>query len=272
MKSSAGRPFFKMTGSGNDFVIFDARSEPAGELERPERIQALSARGTGVGSDGVVFIDPSSRADYYMRYYNSDGSRASMCGNASLCSARLAVELGLVDPAGFSFESDAGVYRARIRDGEPEIDVDAIEIVQPELPLGRVDGERKLGYAVAGNPHYVVFCDSVAGVDVEGRGRELRMDPSQPEGANVNFVSREPEGWAIRTYERGVEGETLACGTGSVASAILLTTWGEARSGAIFRTKSGRRLTVSLRKDGTRWLASLRGEGRLVYRGELQDV
>jgi diaminopimelate epimerase len=261
-----------MTGSGNDFVIFDARSEPAGELDRPERMQALCARGTGVGADGVVFIEPSNRADYYMRYHNSDGSRAEMCGNASLCSARLAVELGLVDPGGFTFEADAGVYRARIRDGEPEIDVDAIEVVRPELPIERQTGERKLGYAVAGNPHLVVLCDSVAGVDVDSRGRELRRDPGQPGGANVNFLSREPEGWAIRTYERGVEGETLACGTGSVASAILLTTWGEAKSGASFRTKSGRRLTVSLRRDGSRWLASLRGEGRLVFRGDLQDV
>jgi len=270
--SSTRRPFFKMTGSGNDFVIFDARSEPAGELERPERIQAVSARGTGVGADGVVFLEPSSRADYLMRYFNSDGSRASLCGNASLCSARLAVELGMVEPGGFTFESDAGVLKARIREGEPEIDLEAIEVVRPELPIARRSGENRLGYAVAGVPHLVVVCDSVAKVDVEGRGRVLRHDPGQPDGANVNFLSREPDGWAIRTFERGVEGETLACGTGAVASAVLLTSWGESKGGAVFRTQSGRLLTVTLRQDTGRWLASLRGEGRLVFRGELAEI
>jgi diaminopimelate epimerase len=272
VNESSGRPFFKMTGSGNDFVIFDARTEPVGELERPDRIQALSARGTGIGADGVVFIQPSSRADYLMRYFNSDGSKAAMCGNAALCCARLAVELGLVDAAGFAFESDAGVIQARIRDGEPEIDMDAIEVVRPEMPIGRREGERRLGFAVVGNPHLVVACDSVANLDVDNRGRTLRFDPGQPEGANVNFLSREPEGWAIRTYERGVEGETLACGTGAVASAILLTAWGEAKGGVVLRTRSGCRLTVTVRRDGNQWIGSLRGEGRLVFRGALAEI
>src|SRR5918912_3917773 len=95
-----GRPFFKMSGSGNDFVVFDARAEPPGELERVDVIRAMSARGTGIGADGVVFLESSPTADFRMTYYNSDGSRASFCGNAALCCTRLAVELGAGDPSG----------------------------------------------------------------------------------------------------------------------------------------------------------------------------
>ena len=110
MKASRdGRAFVKMTGSGNDFVFFDARQEAAGELATPRRIAELCARGTGIGADGVVFLEPSAEADFAIRYFNSDGSLASLCGNASLCSTRLAAELGAADPAGMSFVTGAGV-------------------------------------------------------------------------------------------------------------------------------------------------------------------
>ena len=267
-----GRTFYKMTGSGNDFVIFDARVEAPGELQTVERIRALCARGTGVGADGVVFLERSSTADYLMRYFNSDGSRASLCGNASLCSARLAVDLGMVSPEGFTFESDAGLLQARVRDGEPEIDFEPVTIVRDDAGIPKEKGEQGLGFALAGVPHLVAACADVEAVELERRGARLRHDPGEPEGANVNFVSPEGDHWNIRTFERGVEGETLACGTGAVASAILLTVWGKASGPVVLRTRSGRSLTVTLRRDGSRWLPSLLGEGRLVFRGELAAV
>jgi diaminopimelate epimerase len=124
-----------------------------------------------------------------------------------------------------------------------------------------------------GVPHVVILCDAVDEIDVIARGRKIRMDPSlRPDGANVNFVAPRPEGgWAIRTYERGVEGETLACGTGAISSAILLNAWGASGAETTFTTRSDRPVVVRLRRDGDHWWPTLRGQGRLVFTGELAD-
>jgi diaminopimelate epimerase len=130
-----------------------------------------------------------------------------------------------------------------------------------------------MGFAIAGVPHVVVLCEDVSTVDVVGRGRPLRHDPSFRQGANVNFVSRDAGRWRMRTYERGVEGETLACGTGAVATAALLAAWGDAADGPVeLRTRSGRVLRVRLRREGDRLYPSLGGEARIVFRGVLAEV
>ncbi len=268
-----GRQFYKMSGSGNDFVFFDCRRDPPGELETTSRIVELCARGPGVGADGVVFLLPSDRKAYRMRYYNADGSLGELCGNASLCSVRLAVELDLAPAAGFEFDTDAGTLSARLRDGLPEIDLEAVSDVQPkfgQIPKGR--GESDLGFAMAGVPHVVVTCPDVESADVLGRGAELRSHRSLAYGANVDFLSESPSGWSMRTYERGVEGETLACGTGAVASAILLKEWGKIGDRVSLRTRSGRVLDVSLKQRDGVWYPSLRGEGRIVFEGRLREV
>ena len=216
----SGRAFYKMSGSGNDFVVVDAMTSPAEALMRPDTVQAICARATGVGADGIVFLEPSSRADYRMTYLNSDGSRADLCGNASLCSARLASELGLLSSPDFHIETDAGILSARLLEDGPEIDLQPVTDVRPDLPFRLDPGERSIGFALAGVPHLVVRVADVSTVDVRQRGRPLRYDPSLEHGANVNFVSRDQSGiWGVRTYERGVEGETLACGPGAVATA-----------------------------------------------------
>lgn len=276
MRAAAGREFYKMSGSGNDFVFFDARSGAPRGVDEAERIAELCARGTGVGADGIVLLErpDAAGAAFRIRYYNADGSRAALCGNASLCSARLAVELGAAPAEGFAFGTDAGTLTARFVDGLPEIDLEPVRVVDlaPDIPLG--PGERRIGYAVAGVPHLVLLCDDVQWADVVGRGAPLRRHPSLPDGANVNFVGRDGGGWAMRTFERGVEGETLACGTGAVATAILLTAWGEAAAGEPLplRTRSGKPLTVTLRRQGELWHPSLRGEGRIVFRGTLDEL
>jgi len=122
-------------------------------------------------------------------------------------------------------------------------------------------------------PHLVILCRDVETVDVVGRGRPLRRHPGFPKGLNVNFVSRRPDGrWRYRTYERGVEAETLACGSGSAAVAILLTEWAEATGTVELETRSGKTLRVTLRRDGSVWHPSLAGEGRVVFEGHFAEL
>lgn len=275
--AARGRPFVKMSGSGNDFVFFDTRREPVRDLDTPERIQAICARGTGVGADGVVFVEPASdpAVDARIRYLNANGSPASLCGNATLCAVRyLSEELG---PAReLSILTEVGVVKGRLQGGIPEIDLAPAGSVTPDLTmdLPLASGERALGFALVGVPHVVVLVDNVETVDLAGRGAELRRHPALGRsGANVNFVAPSNGGWVMRTFERGVEGETLACGTGAVASANLVAAWSPAEANAVaLRTRSGSVLRVRLvrREPGLAPRPSLSGEGRVVFRGVLE--
>jgi diaminopimelate epimerase len=268
-----GRTFYKMSGSGNDFVMVDATREAPGALATPAVVQAVCARATGVGADGIVFLERSDVADFRMTYLNSDGSRAALCGNASLCSARLASELGIVTAPEFRVETDAGVLGARLVSGTAEVDLQPVVEVRPRLPFRLEAGERWAGFVLAGVPHLTLRVDDVEAVDVVGRGRPLRHEPSLPGGANVNFVAPAGPGrWRIRTYERGVEGETLACGTGSVATAILLADAGEAGEAVRLETRSGLAHTVRLARASGAWLPSLSGEARLVFEGRFGEL
>ncbi|MEA3245376.1 MAG: diaminopimelate epimerase, partial [Gemmatimonadota bacterium] len=222
----AGTRFWKMTGSGNDFVVIDARDGAPPGIEAPGAIAALCSRTDGIGADGVVLIERHPSDAFAIRYYNRDGSRGELCGNASLCSASLAVQLGLAGEGAFSFTTDIGPVRAVVSAGTPEIGLAPVQGLRPDVPIPLGPGERRIGFANTGVPHLVVLVDDTAAVDVPARGRELRHHPSLERGANVNFVSRGPAGWRMRTYERGVEAETQACGTGSVATAALLVAWG----------------------------------------------
>jgi diaminopimelate epimerase len=275
MPTVSGREFVKMSGSGNDFVMVDARSTQPGELAEPEVISSICARGTGIGADGIVFLLPSSRADVQLLYLNSDGSVADLCGNATLCTTRLAVRLGTGKPAGMTIETGAGIIHSRILpSGEPEIDLREVTDVRAVADGITIrEPERRVGFVQAGIPHLVIEVPDVAHVDVLGRGRPLRSHESlRPEGANVNFVAPDEGGvWAIRTYERGVEGETLACGTGAVASAILIAQWGLGSGPVTLKTRSGRKLTVRLKRTTEGWLPSLSGEARFVFEGRFGE-
>lgn len=268
-----GRPFYKLTGSGNDFVFVDVRSTSAGDLANVEAIRAVCARGSGVGADGIVFLNVGERAPVSIRYLNSDGSVAALCGNATLCTARLALELQIIGgEEDFTIATDSGDVTARFRDGRPEIDLQPVTEVQECFPAALEAGETRLGFALVGVPHVVVLCADVDRAPVFERGRRLRHHSQLAQGANVNFVSRLDDRWRIRTYERGVEAETLACGTGAVATALLLTAWGEAAQTVELETKSGRSLRVRHRRDGVRHMSSLSGEARIVFVGKLAEL
>lgn len=268
-----GREFLKLTGSGNDFVFVDARREPAGTLTSPEVVDAICRRGTGIGADGVVFVEDSKRADVRMIYLNADGSRADLCGNATLCTARVARELGMVRDGEFSIETDVGPLKARFNDGAPEIDLLPVTGLRADAGIALEKGEERMGYVVAGVPHLVIPVRDLEAVDVVGRGRPLRRHKSLEHGANVNFVRQDKDGrFSYRTYERGVEAETLACGTGAVAIAVLLTEWGLASGPVRLRTRSGRELRVRLSGPADSSTPSLSGEARLVYRGQFGEL
>ena len=269
----AGTAIYKMTGSGNDFVMVDARHT------RPEQwsaadIRAVCARGTGVGADGLVFVGPGTRPDSVrMIYFNSDGSRAAMCGNAALCSTRLAARLGLGRPQGMTLETDAGTYESRCvsPDERAELHLAPVAPPAPVPGLTLAPDEERAVLSTVGVPHLVVLVGDVSRVDVVARGRALRSNPSVgPEGANVNFVSHDGRGaWHMRTYERGVEAETLACGTGAVAAACALAEWGLAEPPVTIWTWSERPLAIRARKDpqGAYDDVWLGGQARLVVRG-----
>jgi diaminopimelate epimerase len=268
-----GVPFYKMTGSGNDFVILDGRST------RPEqwpeaRVRAICDRRNGVGADGLVILTPSTADAVRMTYWNSDGSLGAMCGNAALCCGRLAIQLQLVHSGEFCLLTDAGAVRVRAPDAHQGAEIKLPDF-DPPNPFTRSaldEGERWISLVTVGVPHLVVRVDDVETVEPATRGRALRFDPALGStGANVNFVAPESPSagtWLIRTYERGVEGETLACGTGTVAAAVSLACRGEARLPLGFRSRGGLELSVrALVSDARVSDAWLGGEGRLLFRG-----
>jgi diaminopimelate epimerase len=266
---------YKMTGSGNDFVFLDGRETALADWST-ERIVAVCDRRTGVGADGLVLLEPEGPEQVRMHFYNSDGSRAAMCGNAALCSTRLSHHLGfLTANATMTLQTDAGGVRARCTSAP-----DGAEINLPACPMPvgvaeivPIEGESWVRFTTVGVPHLVVFVDDLEQIDLPRRGRELRYHAALGSaGANVNFVAQPALGapWPIRTYERGVEGETLACGTGTVAAAIAITAMTDGTFPMAFISRGGFPLTVRATTSGD--LARdvwLEGQGRLVFTAHL---
>jgi diaminopimelate epimerase len=274
MSSYSGREFVKMSGSGNDFVMVDARRKAPGELADPKVISRLCARATGIGADGIVFLEPSEKADVRLTYLNSDGSLADLCGNATLCTTRLAIRLGAAKPEALSIETGAGIIRARILEsGLPEIDLPEVVELQPQASaIAPAGAEKRIGFVRPGIPHLVIEVPDLEAVDVVGRGRPLRFHDSLRDGANVNFVAGSAAAWSMRTYERGVEGETLACGTGAVGSAIMIAAWTGSAGPIRLETRSGRILQVRLEKSAKGWLPSLSGDAEIVFDGRFAEA
>jgi diaminopimelate epimerase len=273
-----GLVFHKMSGSGNDFVVLDGRHTRPDDWSEAQ-IRWLCDRRLGVGADGLVILTPVGPGQIRMDFWNCDGSRADMCGNAALCSTRLAAFLELEPATGMHLVTRAGTFPTRCLPGEgEEAELNLPDFPIPAAPPGLEAGPGESGFALGtvGVPHLVLEVVDLERAGLMDRGRRLRSDPVLGlAGANVNFVSKAPTGpngaqWRIRTFERGVEAETLACGTGAVAAAVALAHAGRATMPVTLTTRSGRPLRITATLSGG--LATdvwLRGEGRLVFRGVL---
>lgn len=274
--------FVKMSGGGNDFVLFDNRNGtfPRGP-EAADLIARICRRGLGVGADAVLLLEDDAEADIRMAYYNADGGEAPMCGNGALCMARYARMEGVVAAESMQIATGSGILRARVADpAEPAV---TLWLAPPrDLTLRHPDLEappyRRVGYVDTATPHVVVLMDDVTSHDVAGEGKRLRLDPRwNPLGTNVNFVRvKGRHAVRMRTYERGVEAETLSCGTGATASAILTALWGLTQPPVEVETTGGIPLTIDFTPPAAAGAVPsdprLTGDARVVYRGTLEEV
>jgi diaminopimelate epimerase len=266
--------FHKMSGAGNDFVVLDNRDGSVPVEGRERWIAAVCRRGLSVGADGVLLVEPAQDGGHFrMRYYNSDGGEAETCGNGARCIARFAHNIGAA-PEKMRFETMAGPYDAEVfDDGQVEIGMSdpfdlrrGVSLAFDDLPAVEAD------HLNTGVPHAVVWVDDVDSLDVEQMGRAIRRHEAfAPAGANANFAQIiDRSTLSVRTYERGVEAETLACGTGCVAAAALGALAGRVDPPVAVGTHGGATLTIGFERDGEAFRGvTLRGEARLVYRGEL---
>lgn len=207
------QPFYKYHGAGNDFILIDDRSNHIHETYDQARIAHHCDRHFGIGADGMMFLRSHADFDFEMVYYNSDGAPSSMCGNGGRCIVRFAADLGLIESS-CTFLAVDGPHEAALLDND-WVSLKMSDVNHWENPASDV-------YILdTGSPHYVRFGQTIEQVDVVDEGRAIRYSPEfRAKGINVNFIERSAKGLKIATYERGVENETLACGTGVTAAAI----------------------------------------------------
>jgi len=263
--------FTKMNGAGNDFVLIDNRK---GDVQlRPEQIVRLCDRHHGVGADGILLLEPAQDgADFRMRYYNADGGEAEMCGNGARCFARFANKVaGARDM--ISFETPAGVIGAQLLGELVTLKMSEPTDLRMNVRL-EVEGEDvSLHFINSGVPHVIAPVARVDMVDVLACGAAIRRHKLfAPKGANVNFLEKlGPQRIAIRTFERGVEGETLACGTGVVASALIFSVLENVAGPIDVLVHGGSELSVSFDRAGDQFRnVTLTGPAEFVFEGTIE--
>lgn len=263
--------FSKMAGGGNDFVVLDNRTGRIGDAAALTR--RICTPHLSVGADGLILIENTPRATFRMRYLNADGSLADFCANGTRCAARFAY-VNVIAPKRMTIETGAGIVGAEVSEGgHVTLSLQPPHSFEPDRPL-RVSETVICGSSIiVGVPHYVVFLrDELWSQDIVPLGRALRSHPElQPAGANINFVVvRDPGTIEVRTYERGVEAETLSCGSGVVASAVTSALFGKTKAPVKVLTRSGITLEVSFALDGgVPRDVQLRGDARIVYRATM---
>ncbi len=273
--SKVGEPmiFFKMSGHGNDFIVFNGDG-PSQETDWRECAALWCSRRTSVGADGLLVVEPSEKADFKLRIFNSDGSEAEMCGNGARCAARFAEVKGIAGSR-MTFETAAGIIGASTEGDVVSINLTEPKVVDSDILLN-IDGtELHVCSIDPGVPHSVVFRDHVMEMtadEVIAMGRFIRNHPVfDPEGTNVDFVEvMGPSLIRVRTYERGVEAETMACGTGAVASAIVCHLCRGVGDPPIAVQMPGGVLMVEFKKEGDVFKdVWLKGEVHWIYKGEI---
>lgn len=259
--------FFKMSASGNDFIVIDNRDKAidAQVGDVPLFVKRVCERRHSVGSDGLILIENSESADFAWRFYNADGSVAEMCGNGGRCAARFAFIKGIARDR-MAFDTLAGTMKAEVRsDGRVKLQLTPPTALKLDYAI-RLNGEELFLSSVdTGVPHAVVLADNVDRAPVETLGRSIRYHKSFPKGTNVDFAQIvDRENVRVRTYERGVEGETYACGTGAVATGVVLKAKGETGDVVNIWTHGGEVVRVYVTGD-----VFLEGSARMIYEGTL---
>lgn len=235
--------FEKYHGAGNDFVMIDNRSQHFPAIDRNTLIHRMCDRNFGIGADGLILLEDHPEADFEMRYFNSDGHLSSMCGNGGRCAVAFAHKLGLIHQK-THFRVNGGHYSAQVLGKE------TVSLAMEDVPS--VEKKKTHCFLDTGSPHHVVFVPDVKSVDVVSEGRSIRYGtPYSEDGTNVNFVAPLNDNqYAIRTYERGVEGETLACGTGAVAAALAIHATQQTTATSIQLEAPGGLLQVDFTPEG----------------------
>lgn len=266
--------FTKMHGAGNDFVVLDNRFFHFSGEELSAFAARYCDRHEGIGADGLLaFARPENdEHDFRMIYYNADGSRATLCGNGARCLVRYARNAGL-DAELLRFETDAGVLSARTPDDQVRLYLEPARDLRPLTPT-HAEVPVEVTYVWTGTEHLVGFVDDVEAAEVEAWGASLRYDPAvEPPGANANFVEvTGPASLRVRTYERGVEAETRACGTGAIAAAVVALETDRVEEGPVAVQMAGGTLRVGFESvEGGEGLF-LEGPAHFVFRGSFEWV
>jgi len=273
--------FTKMTGSGNDFIIIDNRALKMPKEQGRELAVSACRRKVSVGADGLILIENDIKADFRWQFFNADGSEAEMCGNGARCAARFARLKGIVDKDRLSFSTLAGLIEAQVWGERARVRMPQPHGMEIDFPVELGDRLLHLSFINTGVPHAVFFADSQAQLeelDVFELGRCIRFHQRfQPAGSNADFVFvSSPRHISIRTYERGVEAETLACGTGAIAAALLAAAKNFVASPVEVLTGGGETLVIHFEKISQEGGISfsdvcLEGDAKVVYDAELWD-
>jgi diaminopimelate epimerase len=262
--------FTKMNGAGNDFVVIDNRSRQF-SLDG-KTIARLCDRHRGVGADGLLAVEPAEgQGDFRMRYYNSDGGEAEMCGNGARCFARFAARLMPSSPASVRFETEAGLIVAKLEGDLVRLDMGRPTDHRQPRSLSLGDRDMEIHFINTGVPHAVAFVEDEQKIDIRQLGAALRHHEAfSPKGTNANFARvAAPGRLVLRTYERGVEDETLACGTGVCAAALLHAAATGAESPVHVTVRGGDTMRVDFEIDanGAFAVAHLTGPADFVFEG-----
>jgi diaminopimelate epimerase len=254
--------FYKYQGTGNDFVMIDNRSKTFPK-ENTELVAHLCNRRFGIGADGLILLETDTETDFRMVYYNSDGNLSSMCGNGGRCLVAFAKKLNLIQKE-TTFVATDGLHYATVAD-------DGIVSLQM-IDVASIKNTSEYSYLNTGSPHHVQLVDNLEQYNVKENGAAIRYGNLYgKEGSNINFVKKINENtFSLRTYERGVEDETLACGTGATAVAIAMNAIGQTDLNVINLNVEGGKLTVSFEKGNGKYTnVFLKGPAEFVFKGTI---